>query len=268
MKPGGRGGPQVQVGWPRPGKAVIGLLAANFVFYVIELILLRANVAFIQDLTLSPSGVFDHGRVWQPLTYIWLHDFERPTHLVFNLLWLWMFGSPLEQWWGSRRLLWAYFVFGLAGGALTLLVGLLTRTEAFGPLLGAFWTKQHMGASGAVMGLTVAWGIVHADRTMNFLFLGEMKGRTFLWIIIAFELLVALSFDPVSSTSHFGGMIAAFIMCKGLWRPERIKESFRRFQLQRQRRKIESELRVIQGGKDAPKKTPPPKNGKGGGHLN
>jgi membrane associated rhomboid family serine protease len=272
------------------GKVVIGLLVANFAFYVIELILLRANFGFVlRELPLSPSGLFDEGRVWQPLTYMWLHDPERPMHLIFNLVWLWMFGAPLEQWWGGRRVLGSYFLFGLGGAALTLLVGLLSRTAVLAPYLGDFWMKPHLGASGAIMGLTVAWGIVYADRTMNFFFLGEMKGRTFLWIIIGMELLVALSFDPVSSTSHFGGMAAAFLLCKrppkagrdpkvagqspqgGLWRPSRIKETLRRWELERQRAKIESELRVIQGGKDQPvAKVPPktPKNGKGGGKLN
>lgn len=261
MRPGGGGGAFTQAAFPRPGKAVIGLLAANVICYVLELILLRANVGFVSDLFLSCSDVLERGMIWQTFTYWWLHKPDAPMHLLFNMLWLWMFGSSLEKFWGAKRFLGAYAIFGFGGAALTLLIGLLSRTDAFGPLLGSFWVKPHLGASGAVMGVTVAWGLIFANQTITLLFLGQMKGKTLLWIMIAFELLTALSFDTVSSTSHFGGMAAGFILCKGLWRPAAYKELFRKLELKRQRRKIESELRVIEGGKsdDAPK---PPKNKK------
>jgi membrane associated rhomboid family serine protease len=235
-------------------------MAANVVFYVLELILLRANVPLLEELALSCAGVFDQGKVWQVVTYWWLHDPSRPTHLIFNMVWLWMFGAPLEKWWGAKRFITGYAIFGLGGAALTLLVGLLSRTDALAPIMGGFWTRFHMGASGAVMGITVAWGLVFANQTINLLFLGEMKGKTFLWITIAFELLVALSFDPTSSTSHFGGMAAAFVVCRGLWRPAKLKDWYRRVELKRRQKKIEHELRIIDGGKDdAP---PPPKDKK------
>jgi rhomboid family protein len=251
MKP--PSGQAVRAAWPRPGKVVITLIAANLIAYVLELLLLRGGAEWVRELWLSSSGVFDQGKVWQIVTYWWQHDPSHPTHLLFNMFWLWMFGAPLEKWWGTKRFITGYVVFGLGGSALTLLVGLLSRTEIFEPLLSGFWIKEHLGASGAVMGVTVAWGLVFANQTINFLFLGEMKGKTFLWITIAFELLVALSFSGTSSTSHFGGMAAAFILCKGLWRPSKLRELFKRFELERRKRKIESELRVIDGGKDAPK---------------
>ncbi len=217
---------------------------------MIQLVLLRAGQDWVQDLYLRPSGVFDHGRVWQPLTYIWLHLPTSPFHLVSNMFFLWMFGSTLEGWWGTKRFLIAYLIFALGGGALTLLIGGLSTTSALAPIMGAFWSKAHVGASGAVMGTTVAWGLVFADKEMHFFLLGRMKGRTFLLIIVAFELLVALSFDPTSSTSHFGGMFAALVLVKGLWRPDRWRAIGRKAQLTRKKRKIESELQVIQGGKD------------------
>ena len=77
-----------------------------------------------------------------------------------------------------------------------------------------------------------------------------MKGMTFVFIIIGIELLRALSFDNVSSTAHFGGIISAFVLCKGLWRPEKLNTFVKRSQLKMKKKKIEHQLKVIKGGKD------------------
>jgi rhomboid-like protein len=239
----------MQVSFPKPGRALIGLLVANVVCYVLQLLLLRANQTWVTELYLRPSSVFEGGKLWQPFTYFWLHDPTRTFHLLGNMLWLWMFGTRLEHWWGLRRFLTAYGVFALGGAALTLIIGLLSRTSVLGPLLPHFWTSPHLGASGAVVGMTVAYGLTFANEEMNLLFLGRMKAKTFVLIILAIELLVALSYEPTSSTSHFGGMIAAYILCRGLWRPSKWKDMARRADLQRKKKKIEAELKVIQGGK-------------------
>jgi membrane associated rhomboid family serine protease len=256
-------GAQTQFAFRKPSKVLIAIMAANVIAYVMELVLLRANVSFVKELPLSPLGVFDELELWQPFTYMWIHAPEQPTHLFLNMLWLWWMGAELEQWWGSRRFIVAYVIFGLGGAALTLIVGLLSRTSALEPLLADFWAKPHLGASGAVMGITVAWGITFADRTINILFLPQMKGRTFLWVMIAVELITALSLEHVSSTSHFGGMLAALVVCKGWWRPSRWTEGLKRMELRRRRKKIEAELRVIDGAKG-----PPRKNGKGNTEWN
>lgn len=233
----------------RPGPVIIGLLAANIVAWVLEVVFIRLDFDVIGAFGLSPAKVLERGWVWQPLSYMFLHHPGAPSHLLFNMLFLWLFGTPLESWWGGRRLLVAYGVCGLGGAALTLLVGGASRLDALAPALGSFWTVPHVGASGAVMGLTVSWGITFARQKMNFLLLGEMTGRTFVLIIILFELLVLLSLEQgTSSSSHFGGMAAALVLTKGLWRPSRWVEVFRRRSLEQRRKRIERELRVIEGG--------------------
>lgn len=244
---------QVQVAWPRPSKMLLLLMGALVAVYVVQLLLLRGGGAeFVGALYLSPQSVFEEGSVWQPFTYMWLHRPDGVFHLLFNLLWLWIFGTTLNEWWGNRRFLIAYGLFGVGGALLTLLIGLLSLAPPFEPLLGGFWYKQHLGASGAVMGVTIAWGLVFANRRMQFLLLGEMTGKTFVLLIVGLELLVALSFDPVSSTSHFGGILGALVLVKGYWRPSKWASLLRRAKLERRRRKIESELRVLRGGKDHP----------------
>ncbi len=253
-------GQMTQVAWPKPGKVLIGLIGANVVVYVLQLLLLRANQNWVIDLYLSPAGVFDRGYVWQPLTYMFLHNPGEPWHLLLNMVWLWMFGSQLEKWWGTQRFVSAYFIFGLGGAALTLLMGVLSTTSVFAPLLPNFYVSRHLGASGVTMGMVASWGLVYADQEMNFLLLGRMKGKTFVLIILAFELLRALSFSGVSSTSHFGGMAAAYVLCRGLWRPAKAKELLRRVRLHKHRKKLEGQLRVLEGGKKAKPDPKDPKN--------
>lgn len=237
----------------RPGPVIIGLLAANIVAWVLEVVFIRLGFDVIAAFGLSPAKVFENGWAWQPVSYMLLHHPGAPSHLLFNMLFLWLFGTPLESWWGGRRLLVAYAVCGLGGAVLTLTVGLASRIEALGPVLASFWQIPHVGASGAVMGLTVSWGITFARQKMNFLLLGEMTGRTFVLIIILFELLVLLSLEQgTSSSSHFGGMAAAFILTKGLWRPSRWRGLLEARKLEQRRKRIERELRVIEGGKGGP----------------
>jgi membrane associated rhomboid family serine protease len=234
----------------RPGKVITTLLALNVVAWVLEVIFIRLGFDVIRSLGLSPSGVFERGFVWQPLTHMVLHHPGAPSHLLFNMLFLWLFGTPLESWWGGRRVAIAYVVCGLGGAALTLSVGLISRLDAVAPALASFWEVPHVGASGAIMGLTVSWGIAFANQRMNFLLLGEMTGKTFVLIIIAFELLVLLSLEQgTSSSSHFGGMAAAVVLCKGLWRPSRWRDLFVKRSLTARKKRIEHELRVIEGGK-------------------
>jgi membrane associated rhomboid family serine protease len=255
---------------PRPSKTIIALLVANVVAYVLELVLLRlGQERFVTALFLTPEDVYGRGFVWQLFTYGWFHDPSGISHLLFNMLWLWIFGSQMEAWWGRRRFLKAYAIFILAGGLLTVLVGLLADLSVFGGLLEGFESSVHLGASGATLGVTVAWGLTHAERVLSFFLLGQMRGKTFVLLIVGLQLLVALSFQPTSTTAHFGGILGAFVLCRGLWRPSRWREIYRRQKLRLRKSAIQRQLdqlkkkdrpegwRVIDGGNppdDDPKK--------------
>lgn len=227
--------------WPRPQKTLIALMAVNLGFYILQLIALRAGISGVSHLYLVPREAFQ-GAVWQPFTYFWFHDPTAPSHLLFNMLFLYLFGSHLERWWGPRRFLLAYWIFGVSGAFLTLFLALVFGSDP------AWLTRPHLGASGAVMGMTVAWGLAFANREFHFLLLGKMKGKTFVALAVGFELLTALSFSNISSSSHFGGMIAAFVLSWGLWRPSRwlafVKNAWRR----RKAKAFLQTLRVIPGG--------------------
>jgi membrane associated rhomboid family serine protease len=188
------------------------LIIINVAIYVVFVLLMRTPLApWLLALMLSPADTFS-GQLWQPLTYMFLHEPASPGHLLMNVLMLFFFGRNVEQLAGTKKLYQIYVLSGLGGAALTLLLGLVSLGMPLG-WLGTFWTSVHLGASGAVFGLILYWGAVQWNDTANFFLLGSMQVKTFIYIIIGIEVLgvIALSHDT-SYTSHFGGMIAGFLL--------------------------------------------------------
>ena len=180
----------------------------------------------------------------------------------------------MERWWGPKRFLLGYILFGLGGATLTIAVGLLSTTSLLQPVLGEFWSRPHLGASGAVMGVLVGWGMTFRKQEANFLFLPRMKAWTFVLVVVVIELLTALSLSPVSSTSHFGGMATAFILCGGWWRPSRWgQRPAREDELLKKKASIMEELAQLERQKTStsaevqgPRSAPPKKGGSSNGN--
>ncbi|NOY24529.1 MAG: rhomboid family intramembrane serine protease [Oligoflexia bacterium] len=241
--------------FPKAGKGVITLVVIHVVAYVIYLILLRLGVRFAAtELAMVPQDVLLRGRIWQPVTSVLLHAPTDVGHLLFNMLFLWWFGSPLEGWWGAKGLYRAYIISAAGGVLLTLLAGL--AVVPLGPTSSLFhlWTGAHLGASGAVLGLTVCWGAVLWNEELNFMFIGRMKVKTFIFVLVGIQLLTALSYDSTSSTSHFGGIIAGFLYGRGWFRPGALKNwmTHRRVQAKlAERQRQRGRFDVIEGGKDS-----------------
>ncbi|MBN2716178.1 MAG: rhomboid family intramembrane serine protease, partial [Deltaproteobacteria bacterium] len=63
------------------------------------------NFAIYDEMALTPARVFPGWHLWQVFTYMWFHSLTDFYHLLFNMLFLWMFGGTLEQGWGSRAFL-------------------------------------------------------------------------------------------------------------------------------------------------------------------
>jgi membrane associated rhomboid family serine protease len=150
----------------------------------------------------------DSGRFmpWQVVTYGFLHGSE--FHLFFNMLGLWMFGSEIERLWGDRR----YLQFLLA----SLLTAALTQ------LLVTFVMGSNVptvGASGALYGLLLAFGMLFPNRTIVPLFPPiPMKARTFVIVFGVLELVLGLTGrSGIAHFAHLGGMLGGFLMIR-YWR--------------------------------------------------
>ena len=143
---------------------------------------------------------------WQVVSYGFLHG--SLMHLFFNMLGLWMFGSELERLWGRAR--YAQFLLAsLLAAALTqLLITWLTGSNV-----------PTVGASGALYGLLLAFGMLFPNRTIMPLFPPiPMKARTFVIVFGVIELLFGLSgASGVAHFAHLGGMLGGFLMIR-YWR--------------------------------------------------
>jgi membrane associated rhomboid family serine protease len=149
------------------------------------------------------------GAVWQLVTYAFLHD--GILHVGLNMLMLWMFGSTLEIDWGRRRFLELYF-FSAVGAAL------VTIAISFSGALRLSPNISTVGASGAIYGLLVAFGMVYGDRELMLFPLPiTIKAKYFIgaWIFIALALALEGSGGNVA---HLGGVFFGYLYVKLLLR--------------------------------------------------
>src|SRR5438045_9264616 len=111
--------------------------------------------------------------------YMFLHG--GFTHLLFNMLTLWFFGTQLERDWGTRRFLKYYFLCGMAAGVCVLVANLLTRDV------------PTIGASGAIFGVLVAFAVLYPNQTVLMTFLFPIKGRFMVVVYAALELFLPIT---------------------------------------------------------------------------
>ncbi len=135
---------------------------------------------------------------WQLFTYMFIH--AGFTHLLFNMLALWMFGMELENTMGSRKFLLFYILCGLGGGLVNLLVAPLFT--AVGPTV---------GASGAIYGVLLAFGMMFPDRLIFIYFFIPIKAKYFVILYMALEIISVGSTDGIAHFAHLGGALVGFV---------------------------------------------------------
>jgi len=144
---------------------------------------------------------------WQVLSYAFLHG--SLSHLFFNMLGLWMFGSELERIWGQRR----YLEF-LGASVLTAAATQLLMSAAGG------WGNPTVGASGGLFGLLLAFGMMFPERTIMPLFPPiPMKAKVFVAVYGGLELFMGVTgtSSGVAHFAHLGGMLGGWLMLR-YWR--------------------------------------------------
>jgi membrane associated rhomboid family serine protease len=195
-------------------RAVKQLLIANgLVFLAVALlgVFVEGSERWVQiHFGLVPILVV-HGWIWQLVTYAFLH--AGLMHILFNMLALWMFGAQLEQDWGYNIFMQFYF-FCAIGAALT------TVAVSFTGLLGASPVVPTVGASGAIFGLLLAFGILHSEaEIMLFPIPFMIKAKYFIMGLIFIEVYLTLSSSrqpgaSVAYMAHMGGLLFGYIWLK------------------------------------------------------
>jgi len=182
---------------------------------------------------LYAAGAVRNLYVWQLVTYLFLHG--SITHLLFNMLALWFFGATLERDWGSKRFLKYYFLCGIAAGVCVLAADLLVHDV------------MTIGASGAIFGVLVAFGVLYPDQTVLMYFLFPLKAKYMVMICVAIELLMV--FQPsngVATVAHLGGAAFGYIYLKGRLPKARLPElstAYKQWKLQRAKKKFQVYMR-------------------------
>jgi len=167
-------------------------------------------------LGLVPILVWKKYFLWQLATYIFLHG--GITHLLFNLLALWMFGGELESYWGSRKFLRYFFFCGIGAGICTVLF----TPYQFIPVI---------GASGAIYGILLAFGWLFPSRPIYIYFLFPIPAK---YMVIIFGLIELFSSTEgtgggVAHLTHLGGLLfGLFYMAYPTIRQKIRREYYRR----------------------------------------
>lgn len=190
---------------------------------------------------LSPELV-THGFLWQLFTYIFLH--ATLLHILFNLLYLAMFGADLERAWGSRKFYTYFFLCGIGAGVINVAVKyLIFLAGAAGPdsLKGST-----IGASGAIYGVLLAVAIVMPHRQVYLFPLPVTISMRLLVIVlgaIEFFGTIGSTGDNVSHICHLGGMLVGYIYLRRGSFGYTLRNSYSDWQRRRLKKKFEVYVR-------------------------
>lgn len=218
--------------------AVKTLIWVNVVVYVLTWLFPSLTVW----LGLVPQAVFERGWLWQPLTYMFVHG--SLTHILFNMLGVWMFGVDLERLWGTRFFLRYYGVSGLGAAATTLAWSLWPAD-----LSTQIYYAVTFGASGALYGLLAAFAMYYPHRPILMFFLFPVPAKYFVLIIgaIAFMASAGSGGGGVAHTAHLGGLVVGYLYLTGTRSLTSVLRShYLRWKMQRLRRRFD----VYAGGRE------------------
>lgn len=141
-------------------------------------------------------------RLWQLVTYMFMHG--SFFHIFFNMYTLYIFGSVLENVWGTKKFLVFYFITGI--GAALVHIGVQYLTGDF---------ALTVGASGAIYGILMGYAMLYPDSRLSLIFPPvTMKAKWFVLIFAGIELLLGVTGTQagVAHFAHLGGLVFGFIL--------------------------------------------------------
>jgi len=197
---------------------------------------LGAGREMVEIFGLTPYHVLSKLFLWQIGTYLFLHG--GFGHLFWNMFALWMFGCELERYWGSKEFLKFFLITGMGAGVLSIVVQPFSEIPT-------------IGASGAIYGILMAFGLMFPERLVYLYFLFPVKVKYFVAVVGGLAFFSALSSPggPIAHMAHLGGMVFAFLYLKGLLSPSGVRQVYFRWKLKRMRKRF----KVYDGEKRKPK---------------
>lgn len=186
--------------------ATVAILALNGLVFIVQLVAAHffTQFPFDERFALSVEGL-KSGCVWQLLTYQFMH--ANFLHIFLNSWAIFMFGPIVECKLGKARMLFLYFLSGIAGGLLQILGGLFFPAQ-FGLAV--------VGASAGAFGLVAAFVVFFPEEIFLILPLFiRMRAKTFLWLSIGIAVLGAyFPFGHIGHAAHLGGIAAGYFLAR------------------------------------------------------
>ena len=225
----------------RPGnfselpEVVKNLLILNGLFFLATVSLNNLGIDLVKILGLHQFQSPDF-RPHQLITHLFMHG--NFTHLFFNMFALWMFGKILENVWGSKRFLIYYMITGIGAASIHLLIsqyqiisisnqipemvnlaieGRYNPSIPISKKLTQLIITPTVGASGAVFGLLLAFGMLFPNALLYLYFAIPIKAKYFVIGYGLIDLYAGISNNPADNVAHFahlGGMIFGFFLIK------------------------------------------------------
>ena len=213
--------------------AIKVIISVNFGIFVLQS-LSQSEALFFPLFGLVPKLVWSDRMVWQPFTYLFLHG--GVWHILINMFVLWMFGGELERLWGKHEFLKFYFITGIGSGLVTILFDLQSMTPI-------------VGASGAVYGVLLAYGLTYPNRTVYLYGIIPVKS---IWFVLGIGLIAFMSsfnnMSQISHMTHLSGMLIGYFMLKkpfrlsGLW--FQIRKKTLEYRIQKEEKKMSRQFQV------------------------
>lgn len=225
------------------------LIIINALFFIGTIVLKNLNIDLIKLFGLYVPGS-EYFQPWQYLTHMFMHDAHGIGHILMNMFMLWMFGNVLENIWGPQRFLAFYMITGLGAGMLyngvsyfemlyyknelinagmssSDLLALATEGK-YNPqilnsvsesVLRSYYSALNtpvIGASGAVYGVLMAFGMLFPNVKLYIYFLFPIKAKYVVIGLGVFEFLQGLSPEGsnVAHFAHLGGMLFAYFLIR------------------------------------------------------
>ncbi|MBO6058161.1 MAG: rhomboid family intramembrane serine protease [Bacteroidales bacterium] len=201
---------------------VKNLLIINGIFFLATIAMdMVWHIDLAQYLGLHYIGASDF-RPYQFVTYMFMHG--SFAHLFFNMFALWMFGNAIENAWGPKRFLIFYFVCGIGAGLTQELVQYIQFSDIHNfqnvnlggrivPVEDYLNMLTTVGASGAVYGILLAFGMMWPNSMIYLYFLIPIKTKWFVLIYGLLELFTGFSsIDNVAHFAHVGGMVFGLLL--------------------------------------------------------
>ena len=184
------------------------LLIINAVVFFCQIILNEVMIGGIPGryilnkwFALNPIGDMFNFQIWQLITYQFMHG--GFGHILFNMFALWMFGMEIENLWGSKKFTYYYLTCGVVAGLFQLYL-----PQLFGSSSAAYT----IGASGAIYGVLISFGMLFPERQIYLYFLFPIRAKYLIGFLIILEILLVNSAGSnVARLAHIGGALTGFI---------------------------------------------------------